>query len=482
MLESLPNSENSPRLRFDVVNVDHIRELRIFGQRREDFSDFQGSLRENGEELLLACELTSSNAQGVRKHLPWLNPKPLGLNLSAGVGDRLGLATSGHARAFRKYGKEVLPVFAQQSIREMVRLERTPQAVMDDATFGLVEASWVDAVGSDADHLKTSEDIDACLSAGFTLFTLDPGAYVFQVPEDFDGKLSHLPWSALEDSETAMIARYEGISFDVAGKSISMDSDEIRRAAFKYGAAVAYTVSQYRHLMQRASYPVEVEVAIDETDDVTTFGEHIFMATEMKRLGMSWVSFAPRYVDGFEKGLEFKGDIDLLASNLEGHASIAKLFGPYKLSLHSGSDKFGIYSMAHDVTGGLLHLKTSGTSYLEALGVSAVYAPALFREIYDVSRTAYEQARSSYQVSADFNKAPRSQDLSDDDLGELLMRSDTRQILHVGYGAALSIEGSVGEFRLRNALKLCLIENKPYYDQAMELHIGRHLALLGSSS
>ena len=115
MLESLPNSGNSPRLRFDVVNIDRIRELRIFGQRPEDFSDFQGSLHENGKEVLLACALTSVNAEGVRKHLPWLNPKPLGLHLSAGVGDRLGLATSGHARAFRKYGKEVLPVFAQQS-------------------------------------------------------------------------------------------------------------------------------------------------------------------------------------------------------------------------------------------------------------------------------------------------------------------------------------------------------------------------------
>ena len=49
------------------------------------------------------------------------------LATSAGVGDRLGLATPGHVRAFREHGAGIVPVFAQQSIRERDRLNRTPQ-------------------------------------------------------------------------------------------------------------------------------------------------------------------------------------------------------------------------------------------------------------------------------------------------------------------------------------------------------------------
>ena len=54
-------------------------------------------------------------------------PAPLGLQKSFGFGDRLGLATPGHVAAARKF--DFAPVFAQQSIREMERTERTPQEV-----------------------------------------------------------------------------------------------------------------------------------------------------------------------------------------------------------------------------------------------------------------------------------------------------------------------------------------------------------------
>ncbi|HER20133.1 MAG TPA: hypothetical protein ENO14_03705, partial [Chromatiales bacterium] len=70
------------------------------------------------------------NAAALRKHLPWLRPTPLGLRTSAGLGDRLGLATPGHARAVRAAGGSIAPVFAQQSIREMTRTGRTPGEVM----------------------------------------------------------------------------------------------------------------------------------------------------------------------------------------------------------------------------------------------------------------------------------------------------------------------------------------------------------------
>ncbi|MGA2439544.1 MAG: tagaturonate epimerase family protein, partial [Tepidisphaeraceae bacterium] len=52
-------------------------------------------------------------------------PTTLGTKPSFGFGDRLGLATPGHAAALKRCGSGILPIFAQQSIREMTRTNRT---------------------------------------------------------------------------------------------------------------------------------------------------------------------------------------------------------------------------------------------------------------------------------------------------------------------------------------------------------------------
>ena len=92
---------------------------------------------------------TSSAALPETKTAP---ASPLGLERSFGFGDRLGLATPGHFAAARKY--DFAPIFAQQSIREMERTQRTPQQVMKAAISALNKLGYSDAWGADADHLK----------------------------------------------------------------------------------------------------------------------------------------------------------------------------------------------------------------------------------------------------------------------------------------------------------------------------------------
>src|SRR3954452_21992754 len=94
----------------------------------------------------------------------------LGLEPSFGFGDRIGLATPGHVEALRRAGAGVAPVFPQQSIREMARTGRTPRQVMDDALGGMRRAGWDGRTGADADHLKTTHDVDATAAVGFTFF------------------------------------------------------------------------------------------------------------------------------------------------------------------------------------------------------------------------------------------------------------------------------------------------------------------------
>ena len=86
-------------------------------------------------------------------------PSLLGLETSLGLGDRLGLATPGHIRAVR--GTCLGPILAQQSIREMERTNRTPDDVMDDATWGVLQEGWREGFGSDADHLDSHEPSDS---------------------------------------------------------------------------------------------------------------------------------------------------------------------------------------------------------------------------------------------------------------------------------------------------------------------------------
>lgn len=443
--------------------------------------ELEGDVVAHGTGHLLVGALTARNATALRRHLPWLAPRPLGLTTSAGMGDRLGLATPGHVRAMRAAGGAIAPIFAQQSIREMSRTGRTPEQVLDAATWGAFEEGWQSGLGADADHLKTTADIDRCLAAGFSLFTIDPGEHVDGAADTADEAtlrpaFDALPWAALEDSAEDLRRRYEGHTFYAEGYAIEFSPAILARAAVKYGRAVAHVVAMYRHLASRAAAGTfELEVSVDETDTPTSPAEHVYVAAELARLGVSWVSLAPRYVGRFEKGVDYIGDLTELEADLAIHATIARHWGPYKISLHSGSDKFSVYPLAVRQTRGLIHLKTAGTSYLEALRTVALIDPSLFREIYGFARERYDADRASYHVSATLDRAPTPAGLSDTDLCSLLEQFDAREILHVTFGSVLT--STHGDGRPRFADRLCdaLRSHPDAYAANLEAHFIRHL-------
>src|SRR6476660_1977985 len=93
-------------------------------------------------------------------------PVPLGMAPSFGFGDRMGVATPGHVAAWRRAGQGIAPMFAQQSIREMTRTQRSPQNVMDDALKAAAASGFTGKQGADADHLKTPADVDRTAAVG----------------------------------------------------------------------------------------------------------------------------------------------------------------------------------------------------------------------------------------------------------------------------------------------------------------------------
>ena len=467
-------------LRTDHLEADVLRTadgsaLQVRAADTAPLAPFEGEIRADGDAQVLTGPLSSANAAALREAFEVLRPRPYGDSLtSVGTGDRLGLATAGQARAFRDRGEGLVPVLAQQSIREMDRLGREARSVLDEATFGCLEEGWDGGYGADCDHIKTTEGIDRGLAAGFVTFTLDPGDHVVDVTGGITAQqLEEVPWEALGDDLESMRERYVGTVLDLGAQQIEITREQIDNAAVKYGAAVAEAARLFRHLRENARHEVEAEIAVDETAWLTTFVEHHYMAGELARLGVDWFSFAPRYVDGFEKGLDFLGDEDELRENLAAHHAISRLHGGYKISLHSGSDKFSIYPLAHAATAGHVHLKTSGTSYLCALEVVARHDPELLALIWDISRAAYTRSRASYQVSADEDRTPTS--LDGVDTAALIAAPDSRQILHVGYGDALGASDAHGT-GLGQRLHAVLEEHHAEYSEVLAAHIGRHLA------
>ncbi len=436
---------------------------------------FDGERSDVGRTLSVVYgPLSPDNAAALRDLLPDLRPRPLGLATSAGFGDRLGLATPGHVAGLRRAGAAdtIRPIFAQQSIREMTRTGRTPRQVMDDATFGAFEAGWTGEVGADADHLKTEEDVHRTLEAGFAFFTIDPGDHVDDEASEAEGdalrtKIEALPWDQLEDRWEDLRGRWLGTRLDADGLPLSLDETALARAAAKYGAALAQAARLHRTLAA-SGRPFEIEFSVDETATPTTPEEHAFIARELARLGVPVVSLAPRFVGRFEKGVDYRGDLDELKGTLDAHARIARAFGPYKLSLHSGSDKFSVYPLIAEATRGRVHLKTAGTSYLEALRVAAVHAPDLFRKILRIGHKRFETDRASYLIGARLESVPGPRSLADEALPGLLDDDDARQVLHVTFGSALDAHGG-------DLLEL-LQRRRTAHEDALARHFERHLA------
>ncbi|RME83048.1 MAG: hypothetical protein D6775_09195 [Caldilineae bacterium] len=430
----------------------------------------QGVTRDGVDATLLVCPMDLSNGAALRATLPYTKPRRLGLATSAGCGDRLGLATPGHIQALR--GKGIAAILAQQSMRENARTGRTPEEVVNDAAWGVFQEGWREGYGADADHLKTPEHIDLCVAAGYTFFTIDPGDHVnneaHSAPlEQVLHLVEDLPWQELESSPADMRRRYLGQTFALSEDlTIGFTEETLARAAGKYGRAIAHTVRMYRHLASRCD-DFELEMSVDETETVTSPEEHFFIAAELKRLGVKWVSLAPRYVGRFEKGVDYIGDPDALAASLARHAAIARHMGPYKLSIHSGSDKFSVYPIFAEVTQGLVHLKTAGTSYLEALRAIARVRPELFRRCLEVAIAHYPRERASYHVSAELARVRDPRVIADPDLPGCLDQFDTRQVLHVGYGVVLDAFGT--------EIKQILQEHEEEHYAALRAHFEKHL-------
>jgi hypothetical protein len=419
-----------------------------------------------------------------RNDLP--RPSTLGLQPSFGFGDRLGLATPGHILACKR--GRLVPIFAQQSIREMTRTQRTPDEVMSAAQIALQAQDWNSAWGADADHLKTRDDVFLMANAGFTFFTIDPSEYVDNRADEYSQDvLETAVQDALQfgawESDAQLQSLYLNTSFEVGdGLTLRFGRESLLRAVAKYGKAVQYAQQMAAWIAEaNTERDYEIEISVDETYTPTTPLEHLSIGLELQRRGVKVVSLAPRFVGEFEKGIDYKGDVATFESTLEQHVAIARHCGPYKISVHSGSDKFAIYPSIGRICGDLLHVKTAGTSYLEALRVAARQSPQLFLEILTYSRERFDEDRVSYHISAELSRLKNPLQLEQHEREQqFLDGNDGRQMLHVTFGSVLTKGHTSKGQSFKDALLQTLHDNSDLHDQFLAEHLGRHIQLLSA--
>jgi len=413
------------------------------------------------------AELTYENACVLRKLFPWTAPaQGLKKPVSFGLGDRLGIATPGHIDLFLK--NEAFPVFAQQSIRELNLTNRTYEDVLDAATFAVFREGYKKGFGADGDHLKTAKDVEYALSLGFTMITLDCSEHIKNnvSPNDFAPLAGNYK------------AKYLNKTFNIEDITLSFTENELKECIAVYSGALAFAEEIYNKFFKGGKYNADLEISIDETISVTTPLQHFFTANELIDAGVEFATIAPRFCGEFQKGIDYIGDLEQFEKEIKIHAAIARHF-KYKLSIHSGSDKFSVFPLIGKETRGRFHVKTAGTNWLEAMRVTAAVDPALYREVHAFALNSFEEAKKYYHVTTDLAKIPALSSLKDCCLPALFDNNDARQVIHITYGLILSHKNADGSFVFKDRLYDLWQRHEDKYRAALSKHIGRHLELLG---
>ncbi len=444
--------------------------LAVFGPNRFGFSGTP--VRAAGAAARL-CPLEHRNAGRLRRALPFTAPSRLGGEaVTIGLGDRLGLASPGHLRAVA--ARAAAPVLAQQSVRELDLTRRSYEQVLDAATWAVFQEGYRQPWGADGDHLKTADWVRKAVRLGFSMITADVSEhirreYVSASEPEVLAVYGRLPAAR----RAAVESRYLPVSVTLdTGETIGFRLGELARIALVYSDALDAAERLYRAgARARGGAPrFDFELSIDETATPTLPAAHLFAAMEMERRGVPLHSIAPRFVGEFQKGIDYIGEPFEFEQSFRTHAAIARRFG-YRISVHSGSDKFSVYPAIGRETRGFFHLKTAGTHWLQALGVIGEKQPAFFRELYVHALRSLPAAQRYYHITPDLAKLPPPEAVQDP--AALLANPDARQVLHVTYGEML------GDEQLRARIYALVRAEIEAYWQSVAQHTARHLDLLG---
>jgi len=430
----------------------HIKDNRIFFLCRKNIEKLFGEVSLKNDfifsgpkEEIIEMELNDGriytglfaasidNSKKLLSFFPELKPKRIDKKLSAGFGDRVGIAAAAHVKISQKY--DFFPLFAQQSAREITKTSRDCETVLHNAVLGIFQEGYGNSWGSDADHIRDKNWLNTMINntyLPYTMFTIDTYDYVNtdneSSPDSFaeDKKLKE----RLEKSK-----KYIGKSFYFSGNIFSFTDENIYSMVIRYYKSLDFLSECYNLIKSKIS-DFDFEPTFDERDIDTTPLEHFYIASELINDGVIFSTIAPKFPGLFEKGIDYIGNLNDFIISLRVHGEIAKYFGNYRLSVHSADDKFMIFKYLPEILGENFHIKTSGTTWMESLRTIAEFNPDLFKKIINIVLAEAEANSKDYYIALDYKKI--NTDLKSKKLTELIDIKETRQLLHVSYGTVLN--------------------------------------------
>ncbi len=325
-----------------------------------------------------------------------------------GCGDRFGSQGKAQLSAFveaAKLGIEVYPVW-NKSHREHTTVQTTPTAVRAEADAATLALGWTKPYFVDADHISLKTVEGFMDSSDF--FTLDVADFIRES-------------APIEDTDKFVEAMtdFSGeINLPGIPEPLQVSTTPIRAIAEKYLFAIQEAGRIYRHIAEQKKEAFIVEVSMDETDEPQTPTELLFILAMAAREGIPVDTIAPKFSGRFHKGVDYVGDVAQFETEFEQDVMVlrfaAEKFGlkqSLRLSVHSGSDKFSIYSSMNRIIkkhGVGLHIKTAGTTWLEeviGLAESGGEGLVIAKKIYTTARARYDELAAPYATVIDIDLA-----------------------------------------------------------------------------
>lgn len=285
---------------------------------------------------------------------------------SIGIGDRFAHQGVAQLRAIMKAnesGLEISPVW-NKSNREHIYVHSHPSDVRKEADAAVAALGYKGKYFVDADHINLSTVAPFVETADF--FTLDVAAFIGKPSSEAD-----------VNKFVASCSKYMG-ALQIPGMQEPLQVTEslLREIAAKFLAATQQAADIYQYLLEKKGKGNFVtEVSMDEVESPQTPVDMLFILKMLADKGVPAQTIAPKFTGRFNKGVDYKGDLQQFAREFEEDVLVidyaVKEFGlpkELKLSVHSGSDKFSIYPIMADIIKKYdkgLHLKTAGTTWLE---------------------------------------------------------------------------------------------------------------------
>ena len=372
---------------------------------------------------------------------------------SIGIGDRFGHQAKAQIKAIIKAEENGLDIDIvwNKSHREHLITKTSPPEVVKEAQKAVEALKWKGNYYIDADHIRISNVdlyIDSC-----NYFTLDVAEFI--------GK------KASVDDINIFIYKYEKylgeISLPNIKEKFKVESELLYRVANEYIFAVKEAKKIYQKIEEKKGKNNFItEISMDETNKPQTPLEIFFILAIIAEEKIPIQTFAPKFYGIFHKGVDFRGDIEQFTREFNELLAVIQfaitefsLPDNLKLSIHSGSDKFSIYKIINKAikkfnTG--VHLKTSGTTWLEELAGLALAGGEglnLVKEIYNRAYNNINELSKPYLSVTEINKnnLPPTEIVKNWTSQDYFMaihhdrsckdyNPDFRQLLHLGYKIA----------------------------------------------